>query len=483
MGVINRFNEIAKKIGLRAKIIILVVSLLLFLASSVMIETGKSITPFLNQQLELQGLSTAKYIADRSPEHIYRSDIFMLHTIIRDAKNSNNNIRYIFIIDEKDKVMVDTFGNAIPKGLIESNEVIASEPHSVSVIDTEEGFIRDIALPISGGKLGTVRIGMSEKSLLEAKKKMLEGIAFTTLLVLLIGISLTLYLSHLLATPFQRLIQATREVAAGNMKFKVPPWPSNDEAGELTRTFNDMTERIEQSAQQIEQLSIMRRGLAQKVMNVQEEERRWLSRELHDETSQSLASLRMGLKYVDDAQSLIEVEQRLDEVRQVLDDTFNGIRRLVTNLRPCVLDEGELAQAIIRYAREFEKRFGITIDMSLDEIAGLPREVASSLFRIVQEVLTNSARHAKASQISIILSLVGDDLHLTIEDDGVGFDVTKVLPQTIENQKYGLFGVQERVIAFDGKLQVESTPGVGTTIYVRIPGEVLSRGKNQSDVS
>ena len=481
MDVIARLKNKTIRMGLRTRIVILVVSLLLFLAVSLMIQTVYSITPFLNEQLELQGFATAKYISDRIPEYIYREDLFMLYTIIRDTKNSNMNIRYIFILDEKNQVMVDTFGNAIPKGLKEANNIIVSQSYNVSVINTDEGEIRDIALPISGGKMGAVRIGMSQNALITARAKMLEGIALTTLAVVLLGTVLALYLSLILAKPYQRLILATREVAAGNMKFRIPAWKANDEAGELIQAFNEMTEQIERSAQEIEQLCKMRQGLAQKVMDIQEEERKWLSRELHDETSQSLASLKIGLRHIEDAENMHEARQRSDEARMVLDETFNNIRRLVTSLRPSVLDEGGLSQAITRYTRELQKRFNIEINLDLEENFALSQEVASSLFRIVQEALTNCVRHANASQISVILNIIEADLHLIIEDDGEGFDVAKVLPQRNENQKYGIFGMQERVSILGGKLQVESTLGGGTTLYVKIPEEVLIRGKNKGD--
>lgn len=178
------------------------------------------------------------------------------------------------------------------------------------------------------------------------------------------------------------------------------------------------------------------------------------------------------LKYAEEARDSAEMELRLAEVRQVLDATFDGIRRLITELRPYVLDEGELGQAIVRYAQEFEGRFGIEVDLTIADVAReLPGEVASSLYRIVQEVLTNTARHAQASQISIILNVFAGNINLTIEDNGVGFDVAKVLAERAENRKYGLFGIQERVLALGGSSQIESAPGQGTTIYVKIPRE------------
>ncbi|MHB1654564.1 MAG: histidine kinase [Desulfitobacteriaceae bacterium] len=458
-------------VTLRSKIMGLVVGLLLTLAAAAIFQTERSIGPFLNQQLDTQGISTAKYIADRSPEYIYRWDLFKLYTLVRDARNSNENIRYIFIADSKEKVLVDTFGNALPSGLLKANQVGASEADHVSVIDTEEGLIRDIALPISGGKLGTVRIGMSVKGITMVKSKLLTGLILVTFTVLLLGIFLAYLLSRILTTPYRRMMAATKIIAAGDLSYRLPEWNLQDEGGQLTQAFNGMIQKMEVSAHEIKELSVMRRGLAERVMRLQEKERLHLARELHDETSQSLASLRLGLKYAEEAPSHEEMKTRLTEVRKFLDETFDGIRRLVTELRPCVLEEGELGQAIKRYAQDYEKRFGIEVDVTIADIPNeLSSETASSLYRIVQEVLTNVARHAKASQVSIILNTHLGDINLTLEDNGIGFNVPEVMAKRVENRKFGLFGIQERVMAFGGTSQIESAPDQGTTIYIKVPG-------------
>ncbi len=469
--VLQRILTRVLGVSLRAKIMGLVVGLLLTLAAAALFQTERSIGPFLNEQLDAQGISTATYIADRSPEYIYRWDLFRLYTLVRDARNSNENIRYIFIVDPEEKVLVDTFGNALPGGLLSANQAGASEPYHVSVIDSEEGLIRDIALPISGGKLGTVRIGMSVKGITKAKSNLLTGLILVTFSVLLLGIFFAYLLSWILATPYRRMMEGTKIIAAGDLSYRLPEWSIQDEGGQLTQAFNGMIENMEASARKIEELSIMRRGLAEKVMRLQEKERLRLARELHDETSQSLASLRLGLKYAEEAQSFEVMKTRLTDVRQFLDETFDGIRRLVTELRPCVLEEGELGQAIKRYAQEYEKRFGIEVDVTIAHIPqGLSGENASSLYRIVQEVLTNVARHAKASQVSIVLNSHLGDINLTIEDNGIGFNVPEIMAKRVENHKFGLFGIQERVMAFGGTSQIESAPGQGTTIYIKVPG-------------
>ena len=471
------------EISLRSKIVGLVVSLLLLLSATVLIQTERSISPFMNQQLDSQGIATGKYITDRSPEYIYRGDLFKLYTLIRDARNSNENIRYIFIIDADKTVLVDTFGNALPYGLLNANQVNPTDAYHINVIHTEEGFVRDIALPLADGKLGTVRIGMSVQGVAQAKSKMLISLAIATVSFMFLGIFLAYLLANLLSTPYRRMFEATKVYASGNLSYRIPEWSIQDEGGQLTHAFNLMIESMEKSALEIKELSKMRQGLAEKLMQVQEEERSHLARELHDETSQSLASLRLGLKYTEKAPNLEEVKVRLIEVRKLLDQTFDGIRQLITVLRPSVLEEGELGQAVKRYAQEFEERYGIEIDLEIDVSGRLSGEIASSLYRIVQEALTNIARHAQANQVSIVLTYNLGEVNLTIEDNGKGFNVPEVLEQRVANRKFGLFGIQERVVVLGGSFQIESALGQGTTIYVKVPEGLRVDAENICPIS
>lgn len=465
-------------VPLRWKIIGLVVFLLVLQAGVTMYGTAKDITPFLEGQLDEQALNTAKYLASRSPDYIYRNDLFSLYTVVRDARNSNRNIRYIFIVDGSQRVLANTFGNALPKGLLTANQAPPGQPYRITVINTEEGLIRDLAFPLAGGSLGMIRIGIAEKELVQAYRNLLAGIVLATVLVLFLGILLASLLAGVIAFPFQRLAVASRKVASGDLSYRLPPWPAKDEGGQLTGQFNQMMERLELLTQEIRELSEKRRGLAEQLIKVQEEERRYLARELHDETSQSLASLRLGFKYAEEAASLEEMKLRLAEMRQILDTTFDNLRGLVTELRAAILDEGGLGEAITRYTRDYSRRYGIAVDITLfDGISGIPQEVESSLFRVVQEALTNVTRHARARQVSVILTRRGNDLLLTVEDDGQGFDAEEALANRSGEKKFGLFGMQERVEILGGSLQVESAPAQGTTIYVRIP-EVLKDGQD-----
>lgn len=461
----------ALRVSLRNKIIGLVIGLMVAFGLFVMIQFIQQTTTLLEEQLDVQAVSTAHYIADRGLDYIYQNDQFSLYALIRDARQSNKNIRYIFIVDGQGNLLVDTFGGKLPRGLLEVNPGRVKDGN-LKMIATEEGPIRDWAMPIHGGEPGYVRIGMSEASLANARWEILERMAFAAALFIFLGIATAYLLTNLIAHPFRNLIRGTEEIAAGNLAHRVPPPMMEDEGGRLIHAFNQMVEKLERSAAEIQELHALRQGLLEKILQTQEEERARLSRELHDETSQLLASLRMAVRYLDESRDLETVQARLSDLRQLFDETFEGFRRFVAVLRPSSLTEGDLKGSLEHYVAEFQRRFGIPVDLAFSgSSAQLSAESAITLFRIIQESLTNVARHAQAHHVSIVLSISAEGQTVVVEDDGVGFDVEETMSHRAERGNLGIFGIQERVRLLGGSCEIESSPGQGTSLYVRLPME------------
>jgi signal transduction histidine kinase len=209
-------------------------------------------------------------------------------------------------------------------------------------------------------------------------------------------------------------------------------------------------------------------ALSHRLMEIQEEERMHLSRELHDESGQILAALmvRLGLLERD-----VEVpEQRrahIAELRKIATEILNNLHNLAVKLRPASLDHLGLIMALKQYAEEYSRHYQMEVQFDAVEIetVRLPAEVETALFRIIQESLTNVALHAQASRVDILLNRRNGCLVMTIEDNGVGFN-----PNMRTNENHlGLFGMRERVEMLSGKLLIESSPGRGTTISVEVP--------------
>jgi signal transduction histidine kinase len=203
------------------------------------------------------------------------------------------------------------------------------------------------------------------------------------------------------------------------------------------------------------------RDALRRVVDAQELERRRLARELHDETGQALTSILLGLKALEDSADAGAVS----ELRDLVVETLQDVRRLAVELRPKVLDDFGLVPALERLTETFAEQTGMTVRFA-PGIAGerLPEEVETALYRIVQESLTNIVKHAQASTVSVVLTRKPAAAVALIEDDGRGFDVDEV-----REEGFGLVGMRERVGLLDGRIQIESTEGGGTTLVAEVP--------------
>jgi len=197
----------------------------------------------------------------------------------------------------------------------------------------------------------------------------------------------------------------------------------------------------------------------------QELERQRLARELHDETGQALTSILLGLKTVEDVPDPELMRAAVANLRELVVGTLQDVRRLAVELRPKALDDFGLVPAVERLVQTFSEGTGIAIQFEAQLGSGrLPEVVETTLYRIVQEALTNVVKHAQATNVSILLVRRDSTATAVIEDDGRGFD-----PAELRDDGLGLVGMRERVGLLDGRLSVESSPETGTTLVVEVP--------------
>lgn len=239
-------------------------------------------------------------------------------------------------------------------------------------------------------------------------------------------------------------------------------------ARRLARQVRDQQEALATRNLALEKTQEDLRALAAQLITVQEEERRRLSRELHDDVGQRLAVVRMDLDALQKQLSAFsgEIRGRLQSVRKQITDLSDDIRQLAAQLHPSVLDHFGLAVAVDAYVKDFEKREGIRAHFSCRDLPDrFPKETASCLYRIVQEALRNVSRHARASHVVVRLKRSANFLHLSIRDDGVGFDM-----EALKGRRgLGLVSMQERVRLVHGRFRVRSRLGSGTHLFVRVP--------------
>lgn len=223
--------------------------------------------------------------------------------------------------------------------------------------------------------------------------------------------------------------------------------------------------------QKLQEAETLHSRLLDKVMTAQEDERRRISRELHDEIGQSLTSLLVGLRAAEEEKGHGGMSERVSELRKITGSTLQEVQRLARGLRPSVLDDFGLEEAIARYAADFTSTYGIQVDVAQDDgiRSRLPPAVETALYRIVQEALTNVGKYAKATTVSILLQRNPDQVQLIVEDDGQGFNAQAMEQRAVAGAHLGLHGMRERAALLNGSISIESSSGAGTTIYVKIP--------------
>ena len=207
--------------------------------------------------------------------------------------------------------------------------------------------------------------------------------------------------------------------------------------------------------------------LSARLVSAQEEERRNISRELHDEVGQSLSALLMEAGNAAAATNVPadvdHIRQHVDSIKKLAEASVNIIRNMTLLLRPSMLDDFGLVPALEWQAREVSKRTGIRVQVTAADSAGeLPDDLKTCIYRVVQEALHNCARHAQARSVRVVVRQEGSKIILSVEDDGRGFDARRV-------RGLGLVGMEERVRHLGGAFHVRSTPGTGTKVDVELP--------------
>jgi two-component system, NarL family, sensor histidine kinase UhpB len=305
-----------------------------------------------------------------------------------------------------------------------------------------------------------------------------SGIALTVTfasLGLLLSVAANYVLLRVALRPLLVLQTVSQLVADGDLSVRAEV----EEQGEptlarLAQTLNTMLDRLEADTHELEQSQQLTERLTQQVISAQEEERRRIARELHDETAQALATLGIYIDTVlstDTQQIAPSLHAGLRRVREVVDRTLVGVRTIIADLRPSLLDDLGLAAALRWQVQNRLEAAGIRADLQIrNEGRRLPAAVETALYRILQEAITNVLKYASASYVEIDLDLSHDDVVTArIEDDGRGFDRATIRAMTEPGRGVGIFGMHERANLVGGTIQIDSAPGEGTELRIAIP--------------
>lgn len=313
------------------------------------------------------------------------------------------------------------------------------------------------------------------------QSQLLLILPFFGLGVLLVAASSAWLHAQYIMGRLKRIEEATARIAAGDVDepFIVS---ERDEIGQLAKSFEAMRCQLRAARDvriwwerelegRIRERTVEVQRLVERVIHAQEEERRRLSRELHDDTAQAMGGLLMAMEALRNSlpQDQWRVRQQIERVLQQGDRALEDLRRVILGLRPMDMDSIGVVAALRSYAIARLGHTGAHLDLVVQgNERRSPEAVEAALFRILQEAVNNAARHARAQNVRVRFDFQGDRLVATVEDDGRGFDPSQV-PAT--GRGLGLEGMRERADIIGGRLEVTSALGKGTRVTVEFPGK------------
>ena len=639
--MIPRFLVLADSVSVRLKIMGIVAGLILLLGMGATFELRHRLATSLGSELDQRAVSITRDLAARSSDFILTNNTYGLYELAMDTMRENQDVRYVLVMRPSGLPLVDTFGGQLPSGLSEANSVGPQDHHHMEILNTEEGLIRDVAVPIFEGRAGVARVGLSDRGLQAELETATEQLLLMTGAFSLAGLAAAYIFTLILTRPVLDLVRVVRGVERGDLASRVRP-RTRDEIGVLGEAFNSMTESLERSRVQMDEYNqrLLRRNrelgalnlvasavsqsrdlrdvlesalnrslqvtslatgwiwllgeddvsmrlgaesglqtpdilgaesglsrgcvcreviasgnarfteqteekcallasegcsghlsvplvakgrtlgvmnlatvqrrefareelqtlgaignqigiaienarlwgellrkeelriqLLDKIIVAQEDERKRIARELHDETSQAITSLIVTLKLMGESSDRQEIARYGEDARQIATSTLSAIHDLARELRPSALDHFGLEPALERYTREFTGRHRLELDFHVLGLEGvrLPPRVETTVYRIVQEALTNVARHSRARSVAVLLERSQDRLVAIVEDDGDGFDQTRVEGEGADRPSLGIFGMRERAALVGGTITIETSPESGTTVFVEVP--------------
>lgn len=304
-----------------------------------------------------------------------------------------------------------------------------------------------------------------------------------TILVTVIVVNIAM--SNIVINRLQKLAKALVGFGQDQLGFRLPV-DDSDEIGQLSEAFNNMSQRIEEEVKENRALSehlyeqSQQRGeLLKHLISAQEDERKRVARELHDDLGQALGALALQTEAVEmlinsDTEQAI---RQLQVTRDLIKDATDSMYELILALRPSILDDLGLLSALQSQAEKTFEGSGIVFELRTDGLPDrLEPELETTLYRIYQETLNNARRHSGAKKVSITISMHEGFLESVIQDDGHGFNQEKLDAERYNLDGWGLLGIKERVNQWGGQVEITSHPGLGTLIRLQFPIDEVNGG-------
>lgn len=310
----------------------------------------------------------------------------------------------------------------------------------------------------------SIYVGVPEDVVMAPERESLRRLLLGGFAIVAVLITAAVLMSRAISAPIQALVRASRSSGADGYDRVAAGGPT--EIAALAQAFNDMFASRALAERESHESSQALKALSERLLVVQEAERTRIAREIHDDLGQALTALKMDVVGALEQSTSVAPALR-ERVLETLDLLVGSVQRIASELRPSMLDDLGLVAAIESETRSFEERTGIECEVSLAEDLALDSTRASAIFRIIQEGLTNVARHSNASRVELRLRVRTRELLLEIRDDGRGLSAQDIGSM----RSLGLIGMRERAALVGGSVRFEGVPGRGTIVSVRIPFE------------
>ncbi len=435
----------------------------------------------VSQQLQKRGAEIAAHVALAGGNYVLMEDRYTLYELAAQTAASSEDVRYILIFDSNNRLLAHTFYGGIPKGLLH-DKLDFIDPQ-IAVLTSNEGVIHDVIVPIESGAVGYVRVGMTEKHTRASINQHIRDVFLTVLIICALAAFLSSKISVLITKPIRNLAEVAEAITQGKLDVRAYIHDQG-EVGRLAAAFNAMAASLIKASGDKEVLLAelrakeqIRDTLITKLMTAHEDERKRLSRELHDETSQALTSLMLTMRVLAEDAPNQEQKDALLLGRDVAASILREVRDLAIELRPPALDDLGVAAALERYCEKFAIRheLDITLHTSGQQQTAVDDQIAVALYRIVQESLNNVVKHAGATTVTIDIAFQPHQITATIADNGKGISSCDLIRAQREN-RLGLYGMRERVELLQGKLDIRQLPHGGTELSIEIPHYHLQKG-------
>lgn len=467
--IVRQSRSVLLSVPLKMKILGLALTLILLFAAVTIYKVQAALSENFNTFLREESHFIATELSYQSHDYLLINDVYGLTQMLKNTVQNRPNLRYVFVRNGVGQVVAHTFEGGFPADLIAKAPGLSLQGSTPKLLFTNEGSIWEATAGISNGNEGAVVVGVKGDSLRRQIGVITSSLAQTTLLVAGFGVLLSLGLTWLITRPVARLLEVTQSVRRGDYTVTLDPSERQDELGRLMEGFNSMVLALASADKARLEKENLQRDFLHRVMAGQESERKRIARELHDQTGQALASVMVDLRMLENAKNESETHQSISRLRKAITEEMAAIHDLAIALRPSVLDDLGLVPAVEMLVRGFITRYGIAVELTVIGFAEKRADacIETCIYRIVQEALSNVARHAKATAVSILLEWRGEKIRGVIEDNGIGF-----APEMVDSKaKLGVLGMQERAQLLQGAFRIESSPGEGAMLVFEMPSK------------